>query len=233
MPAGGRGAVPRNRGPPARQPTPKHSQPSQKPPSPTRTAAGPAPERYQIVIHTDEHALTHDDAGGCRLDDGPALAAETTRRLACDASITRNGRKTRTIPPPLRRALHTRDRGCRFPGCENRRFLDAHHLHHWARGGPTTLTNLVLLCRRHHQLVHEGGWQIDPRGRFHDPRGHPLPAAPPLPRGHPDQLPGRNRGLAIDARTLKPGTGDPDNLADTVHALLTISPYRPALATPS
>ncbi|MCL4290823.1 MAG: HNH endonuclease [Thermoleophilia bacterium] len=193
----------------------------------------PGGERYQIVVHTDESALAHDGDGGCQLDDGPALAAETARRLACDASITRNGRKTRTIPPPLRRALKTRDRGCRFPGCDNRRFLDAHHLHHWARGGPTTLANLVLLCRRHHQLVHEGGWHIDQRARFHDPRGHPLPAAPPLPRGHPDHLAQRNRDLAIDARTLKPGTGDPLPLADTVHALLTISPYRVALATSS
>ena len=206
--------------PPARPATNAAARVARAPAAHAPHGAGPpGGARYQIVVHTDESALAHDSEGGCQLDDGPALAAETARRLACDASITRNGRKTRTIPPPLRRALKTRDRGCRFPGCDNRRFLDAHHLHHWARGGPTTLTNLVLLCRRHHQLVHEGGWHIDQRARFHDPRGHPLPAAPPLPRGHPDQLPGRN--------------GDPLHLADAVHALLAISPYRVAFATPS
>jgi hypothetical protein len=122
----------------------------------------PAGERYQVVVHADEAALAHDGEGGCELDDGSALAAETARRLACDASVVRNGRKTRAIPPALRRALRARDRGCRFPGCENRRFLDAHHIHHWARGGPTTPDNLVLLCRRHHRLVHEGGYHVDP-----------------------------------------------------------------------
>ncbi len=193
----------------------------------------PGGERYQIVIHTDESVFSHDGEGGCELEDGAALAAETARRLACDASITRNGRKTRTIRPPLRRALRTRDRGCRFPGCDNHRFLDAHHLHHWARGGPTTLGNLVLLCRRHHRLLHEAGWQIDPHGRFHDPRGQPLPAAPPLPRGHPDRLLERTRGLGIDAGTLQPGSGDPINPADAVDALLSIPPYGAALATSS
>ena len=183
----------------------------------------PGGERYQIVIHADEAALTRDGGGGCELEDGAALAPETARRLACDASTVRNGRKTRTIPPAMRRALRARDRGCQFPGCENRRFLDAHHVHHWARGGSTTLGNLVLLCRRHHRLVHEGGWQIDPHARFHDPRGHPLPAVPRLPRGHPDHLPERNRQLAIDAGTCQPGTGDPLHLADAVYALLAIS----------
>ena len=98
------------------------------------------------------------------------MPSETARRLACDASVVRNGRKTRTIPPALRRR-YARDRGCRFPGCENRRFLDAHHVHHWARGGETTADNLVLLCRRHHRLVHEGGWHVDPELRFHDGGG--------------------------------------------------------------
>ncbi len=193
----------------------------------------PAGERYQIVIHTDESVLSHDGEGGCELEDGAALAPETARRLACDASITRNGRKTRTIPPPLRRALRTRDRGCRFPGCDNHRFLDAHHLHHWARGGPTTLTNLVLLCRRHHRLLHEAGWQIDPHGRFHDPRGHPVSAAPQLPRGHPDGLLASNRGLGIDAGTLDPGHGDRMSLAYTVDALLSIPAYDLVFATSS
>jgi hypothetical protein len=66
------------------------------------------------------------------------------------------GRKTRTIPPALRRALQSRDQGCRFPGCTHTRFIDGHHLQHWAHGGETKLSNLVSLCRFHHRLVHEG-----------------------------------------------------------------------------
>jgi hypothetical protein len=61
----------------------------------------------------------------------------------------------RTIPPHIRRALEERDRGCRFPGCASR-FTEAHHVRHWADGGETSLSNLLLLCRRHHRAVHEG-----------------------------------------------------------------------------
>jgi 5-methylcytosine-specific restriction endonuclease McrA len=70
------------------------------------------------------------------------------------------GARTRTIPPALRRALHHRDRGCRFPGC-GVPFGQGHHIRHWAQGGPTTLSNLALLCRRHHRAVHEEGYQVD------------------------------------------------------------------------
>jgi HNH endonuclease len=95
------------------------------------------------------------------------LRAETARRLACDSSVVRIlenekgepldvGRKTRTIPPAIRRALTSRDRGCRFPGCSFRRYVDGHHVRHWADGGETKLSNLVTLCRFHHRLVHEG-----------------------------------------------------------------------------
>jgi Domain of unknown function (DUF222)/HNH endonuclease len=187
----------------------------------------PAGERYQVVVHVDEDVLAHDGEGGCELDDGSALAPETARRLACDASVVRNGRKTRAIPPALRRALRARDRGCRFPGCENRRFLDGHHVHHWAHGGPTTLDNLVLVCRHHHRLVHEGGWRIDQQLRFYDPWGRPFPAVPPLPRGQPDELVARNRDLRIDAGTCESGTGEACDLADAVDALLSI-PAPPA-----
>jgi hypothetical protein len=79
---------------------------------------------------------------------------------AADGSILDVGRKTRTIPPAIRRALEVRDRGCRFPGC-GLRFTDAHHVKHWADGGDTCLDNCVLLCRHHHRLVHEGGWWIE------------------------------------------------------------------------
>jgi hypothetical protein len=177
-------------------------------------------ERYQIVVHVDEQALSDDGPGGCELEDGSALAPETARRLACDASLVRNGRRARTIPPALRRALRVRDRGCRFPGCENRRFLDAHHVHHWARGGPTTLDNLVLLCPGHHRLVHEGGYHVDHRMRFYDAWGRPVPFVRPLPRGDPDNLFERNRDLEIDAGTCESGTGEALDLAYVVDVLL-------------
>jgi hypothetical protein len=89
------------------------------------------------------------------------------RRLACDASITRVvlgprsepidvGRKTPVVSPATRRAVVARDRNCRFPGCDRpQSWCDAHHIVHWADGGETSLANLVLLCRRHHRLVHE------------------------------------------------------------------------------
>ena len=120
------------------------------------------------------------------LDDGTRVSAETSRRISCDCGTTRVqygedgailnvGRKTRSIPPALRRALEVRDRGCRFPGC-GYRFADAHHVKHWADGGETSLDNTLLLCRYHHRLVHEGGWTVEWWGRgrpvFMDPRGH-------------------------------------------------------------
>jgi hypothetical protein len=129
-------------------------------------AAGP--ERHQIVVHVAQETLRDRRAGCCELEDGPSVAAETARRLACDASVvvlTENedgeplnvGRKTRTISAPLRRALNSRDKGCRFPGCANTRYMDAHHIEHWANGGETKPSNLVSLCRFHHRAVHEGG----------------------------------------------------------------------------
>src|SRR5438094_379434 len=123
-------------------------------------------ERYQVVVHVDAPALADpDQPGQSVLEDGAHVSAETSQRLACDASrvVMRHGldgrleevaARTRTIPPALRRALHHRDRGCRFPGC-GVRFGQGHHIRHWAQGGPTTLSNLALLCRRHHRAVHE------------------------------------------------------------------------------
>ena len=97
----------------------------------------------------------------------PSIASETARRLACDCSVVRIvedakgepldvGSRTRTIPPGIRRALQARDKGCRFPGCTFKRYVDGHHVKHWANGGETQLSNLVTLCRFHHRLVHEG-----------------------------------------------------------------------------
>ena len=134
------------------------------------------------------------EPGMSELDDGTRVSAETSRRVACDAGLVTiprgpdgrvlgAGRRTRTVSPALRRALEARDRGCRFPGC-GLRFTDAHHVKHWADGGETSLRNLVLLCRRHHRAVHEGGVQVcldrDGQVVFFTPKGQPLFGAPPV-----------------------------------------------------
>jgi hypothetical protein len=103
------------------------------------------------------------------------------------------GRKTRVISTAMRRALRFRDKGCRFPGCTNTRWVDAHHIVHWVRGGRTDLANLILLCRHHHRVVHEGGYTIgQPRpGRFTftRPDGTLLPHAPEPAAIDPDAGP--------------------------------------------
>src|SRR6267378_4442518 len=181
--------------------------------------------RYQVVVHVDAPVLADTDAPGQSiLEDGTHVSAETSRRLACDASrvvmrhdpdgrILEVGARTRTIPPALRRALHHRDRGCRFPGC-GLRFGQGHHIRHWAHGGPTKLSNLALLCRRHHRAVHEEGFQVErqPDGElsFRRPDGRPLPESPPpapVPVDPVEALRGRHdaHGLHLHARTAMPG----------------------------
>jgi hypothetical protein len=140
------------------------------------TGVGGSADRYQVVVHVDqavlsESAALHHEPHSCELDDGPALALDTARRLACDATLVglvegpdgeplNVGRKTRALPPALARALRARDRGCRFPGCDRTRFTQGHHVKHWADGGETKLGNLVTLCHFHHHLVHEGGYGV-------------------------------------------------------------------------
>jgi hypothetical protein len=124
-------------------------------------------ERHQVVVHVSAETLQAGGGHHCGIEDGPAVAAETARRLACDASLVafvedakgeplNVGRKTRSIPPALQRALSARDKGCRFPGCTHKKYTDAHHIKHWAKGGETKMSNLVTLCRFHHRQVHEG-----------------------------------------------------------------------------
>ena len=190
---------------------------------------GNAGERYQVVVHLDARSIGNrdlDDVLAHRpvdqeartapaegegpsepaapyLEDVAAIADETARRLACDASLVLMterdgetvdvGRRTRVVPPAIRRALTHRDGGCVFPGCTSRRFVDAHHIHHWADGGRTALDNLVLLCRYHHRLIHTEGYTIQlnrgaAAGRGGDRTdGHAIqlnrPAAPGLETG--------------------------------------------------
>lgn len=182
----------------------------------TAGAARPSAERTQVVVHVASSALAGDAAdGACEIENGPALAPETARRLACDASLVamteRNGRplsvgrKTRSIPPALRRALQRRDDGCRFPGCTQHRFVDGHHIKHWAHGGETKLSNLVLLCRHHHRLIHEGGYSVQRTGpnsvRFARPDGRPIPAQPRPPAGDRAAIERRAPGSSLRALT--------------------------------
>ena len=127
----------------------------------------------EVVVHVDAETLSMDEIKRqAEIADGPALSPETVRRLGCDAAVVTMierdgkplsvGRRSRAIPPALRRALRSRDKGCRFPGCTHGHHLHAHHIQHWARGGPTEIGNLVQLCSYHHKLVHEGGYGIEP-----------------------------------------------------------------------
>jgi hypothetical protein len=185
---------------------------------------GPPGDRYQVVVHIDAPVLADPDAPGqSLLEDGVHVPAGTSQRLACDASrvemrhdgagnLLEVGRRTRTIPPALRRALLYRDQSCRFPGC-GCRFVQGHHLRHWAHGGPTTLANLALLCRHHHRAVHEEGYQVardaDGELQFRRPDGRPLPAVPPpvgVPADPVEALRARHRaqGLTLHGRSLTP-----------------------------
>jgi hypothetical protein len=151
-------------------------------------SSGSTADRYQVVVHVT--------AETSNLEDGPHVTAETSRRIACDCAVVAIkenengeplsiGRRSRSIPPPMRRALRARDKGCRFPGCTNTRFVDGHHIKHWADGGETSLDNLVLLCRHHHHLVHEGGFACEksPDGelKFKDQRDETLAPSPMMP----------------------------------------------------
>lgn len=174
-------------------------------------------ERQQLVVHVDVATLAASEPGRCEPEDGPTLAAETVRRLGCDASLVAIvedgegrvldvGRRTRSIPPAIGRALRARDRGCRYAGCTQTHFVDGHHVEHWAHGGPTRLSNLVLLCRRHHRHVHEGGATVrmldDGAVVFTDTRGRRIEAAPPL-AGTLDAITAQHRrdGPPIDPDT--------------------------------
>jgi hypothetical protein len=180
--------------------------------------------RYQVVVHVDAPVLADPAALGQSLVEGGArVSGETSQRLACDASrvvmahdveghTLDVGRRTRTIPPAIRRALLHRDTTCRFPGCHVP-FGQGHHLRHWAQGGPTSLDNLTLLCRRHHRAVHEEGYQVErgPEGELHfrRPDGRLLlaaPAPPPVPEDPVGALRARHQAarLTLDARTARP-----------------------------
>lgn len=227
----------------------------------TNPAPRSGAERYEVVLHVDAPVLAGatddlaaddvatddpaDELGSprprCELEQGPSLPAETARRLACDASLVviaerdsqplNVGRRTRTISPALGRALRSRDQGCRFPGCPRHRHVDAHHIHHWARGGHTNLSNLVLLCRHHHRLLHEGGYAVRARagGRleFTRPDGRTITASPPRTRGDQRCIRDHHRrvGLELGAESAAALSADSHfDLGMAVEALLQADP---------
>jgi hypothetical protein len=175
-------------------------------------------DRHLLVVHADsddlsEEAAQQDRPVRVRIGEGTrraVMSPRVLRRLSCNAryAVVGHGEEpgisgtTSTVPPRIRRLLHERDRTCRFPGCGASLHLDAHHVHHVADGGPTELTNLVLLCRFHHSFVHARNWEIlhDGQGhfRFQPPGDVPLPPALEL------------RGSAEPPGTL--GPDDPEAL---------------------
>ena len=196
-------------------------------------------DRHQVVVHLDAPTLRGPGRGEkCEVDGGMPLAAETARRLACDAAIVPLleragkpvgvGRKTRSVPSALRRALTARDGGCRFPGCTARRFVDAHHIEHWADGGPTELSNLVHLCRHHHRLLHEGGYTLTTTGKgtltFRRPDGRPIPACPAAAGGRLTGLRPRSDRRSIAPDACVPLSGDRLDLHLGVQALIAFAP---------
>lgn len=163
-------------------------------------------DNYRVTVHVDRGALT-----GGRGRSG--LPIESVKRLCCDGETVtivedadgeplNVGRKSRVVPTAIRRALQARDRGCVFPGCHRKRFVDAHHVEHWSAGGETSLANLLLLCDRHHRLVHEGGFTIekDYRDRwcFKRPDGIAVPGCGYRPEDVADVL------LANDSHSENP-----------------------------
>jgi hypothetical protein len=193
-----------------------------------------AADVHQVVIHVDAEVMADPAADGrSELGDGSLVAPETSRRLACDASIVTVredaegnalsvGRRRRSVPPAIRRALADRDRGCRFPGCHHERFLEAHHIRHWADGGETKLGNLVHLCSFHHRVLHEGGFRIEgsPDGELRFANRYGVIQRAPRQEGAWESLAEEQRHLGIGARTIPLWNGDPIDYGVAVAALI-------------
>jgi len=177
-------------------------------------------DHYQVIVHVDESALKNE---GGQSD----LPVESVRRLTCDGSmvpVVRDesgepldvGRKHRTVHPSLKRALLARDKCCRYPGCSHDRFVDAHHVKHWADGGETSPANLILLCGAHHRMVHEEGFRIEKNFQgnwlFRRPDGRAIPQGAIYP----------NNRENVSAETIVSGAYKlPDGCvsAETIHRI--------------
>jgi len=175
-------------------------------------------DRFQI--HVD---LTPVQGHGPTVDDSKPIADIALERILCDPSLIAHrqvqdgeplpSRKRRLVSGPLRRALRRRDGGFRFPGCTQSRFVDAHHILHWAHGGETKMSNLVLLCRRHHGLIHEGSFRVRKESDgivFRTKEGRCLPEVADVYPVDSENVPGFDLGLdasaeaSIHPQLLKP-----------------------------
>ena len=196
--------------------------------------------RSETVVHATLEQLAQvgvasEQDSSARLELGPALHPETARRLTCDTGVVLHlhdgddtynavpnthpgqtidvGQRTRTPNAALMRALWIRDQGCRFPACGRRRYIHAHHVRHWAHGGPTELDNLVLLCGQHHRLLHEGGYSLsmhEDHVQVFDPEGAPLPGQSAISVAAPAET---------DASKTDPGGALTDEVGDRDKAL--------------
>lgn len=179
------------------------------------TAPEGAAPRPSVMVHVDVPSLLDGSGERCEVVDGPSVASETARRLACDCTLEAYfegdgelrdlGRRKRVVSPRMRKALEERDGCCVFPGCDRMRFLQAHHIVHWIHLGETKLLNLALLCPHHHRLVHEGGYSMtvddDMVFTFFRPTGEVIPQRPDLGGGDVARLVARQDQLEIDERT--------------------------------
>ncbi|HWC13077.1 MAG TPA: DUF222 domain-containing protein [Actinomycetota bacterium] len=194
----------------------------------------------KVAVHVDVMSLLNGTGERCEVTDGPTLASETARRLTCDCALESYfegdgelkdlGRRKRVVSPRMRKALEKRDACCVFPGCDRKRFLEAHHVVHWVYLGETKLENLALLCWHHHRLVHEGGFKIqineDMSLSFFNPEGHLIPRSPALGHGDMTRIVEDNEhaGLDIDKETCQTQwDGAGIDLAYCVDALLSVT----------
>lgn len=207
---------------------------------------GSGGDRTQVLLVTQAETLNKEtrqqSAAPAELQGVGPISTETARRLCCDATIVpivqdsdgtilNVGRKRRTVPPAVRRALQQREQRCDFPCCEHRRYIEAHHIEHWADGGATSLKNTAMLCGFHHRQVHEGRCRIERNSAgvlvFFTPDGKPLPRAPKQPLA-PSDIVGQLRqihddaGLQVNAEGLTTHNGDPLDYAWAVDTLLSV-----------
>ena len=202
----------------------------------SRAATADNADTFQVIIHAGAQAITGSEAATdgpgslpvshpahpmrCHVQDGLAMSLSTLAVISCNATISTMihdtagaiidvGRRTRTPPPALRRAIRERDGyRCQFPGCHSRR-TDAHHIVHWANGGETKLGNLISLCKRHHALVHDKGYLIatTPSGfAFYNAHGTALPNCPAL-RAGPGDISATHDATVTPTTIVPPNSG--------------------------
>lgn len=179
-------------------------------------------EQRHVLIHVDSSVLAGGD-GRANLQDGPAISAEAVEKISCDSAVTaiyekspgevlEMGRTSRNATSKQRRAIAIRDKHCRYPGCRNAKFMKIHHIWHWAKGGPTDISNLVAICSFHHDAIHDRDCTLfkRPDGRIvaRTAAGLLLKASESLP-GTSDGVSAiveanESRGVVLDQETATP-----------------------------